>query len=137
MKVEPYLNFNGRCEEAIEYYREALGAEVIMLMRFKDTPEPQAPGMITPGTENKVMHATLRIGDSTVMASDGRCLGNTGFEGFTLSIAPADESEAKRLFAALADGGQVQMPLTKTFWSPGFGMVTDRFGMPWMINVTP
>src|SRR5205823_2797518 len=106
-------------------------------MRFKDTPEPQPPGMISPGAEDKVMHASFRIGDTTLMASDGRCLGKTGFQGFSLSIAVSDESEAERLFAALADGGEVQMPLAKTFWSPRFGMVTDRFGVSWMINMTP
>jgi PhnB protein len=137
MEVQSYLNFDGRCEEAVDYYRDALGAEVTMLIRFKDHPEPHPPGMITPDAEDKVMHTSFRIGDTTVMASDGRCLGKTGFQGFSLSIALPDESVAERLFAALANGGQVQMPLTKTFWSPRFGMVTDRFGVSWMINVTP
>jgi PhnB protein len=137
MKVESYLNFDGRCEEAVNFYRDALRAEVTMLMRYKDMPEPQPPGMIPPGAEDKVMHVSFRIGDTTVMASDGHCLGKTGFQGFSLSIAPADVSVAERLFAALADGGKVQMPLSKTFWSSCFGMVEDRFGLPWMINVTP
>lgn len=136
MQVQPYLNFDGRCEEAVEFYHDALGAEVTMLMRYKDMPEPQPPGMIPPGAEDKVMHATFHIGDTTLMASDGHCLGKTRFEGFSLSIAPTEVSEAERLFAALADGGQVQMPLTKTFWSPCFGMLVDRFGVSWMINVT-
>jgi PhnB protein len=137
MQVQAYLNFDGRCEEAVDFYRKALDAEVLMFMRFKDSPEPQPPGMISLGAEDKVMHASFRIGDTTVMASDGRCLGKTGFQGFSLSIAVPDESQAERLFATLADGGKVQMPLVKTFWSPRFGMVDDRFGVSWMINVTP
>jgi len=137
MQVQPYLFFDGRCEEAVEFYRSALGAEVIVLMRFKDSPEPHQPGMVPPGAENKVMHATFRIGDAAVMASDGRCQGRPSFEGFSLSITVPDEARADKLFAALADGGEVQMPLTKTFWSLRFGMVADRFGVSWMINVPP
>jgi PhnB protein len=135
MAIEPYLFFNGRCEEAGEFYKKALGAEVLMLMRFKESPEPHQPGMIPPGSENKIMHASLRIGDATVMASDGRCTGQSDFRGFCLSITAADEADADRKFAALADGGQMQMPLTKTFWSPRFGMVADRFGVGWMVSV--
>jgi PhnB protein len=135
MQVQPYLFFDGHCEEAIEFYRKALGAEVQMLMRFKDSPEPHQPGMCAPGSEDKVMHASLRIGDSTVMASDGQCMGKPSFQGFSLSINARDEAEAKRLFTALADGGQVQLPLTKTFFSPHFGMVADRFGVSWMVIV--
>jgi PhnB protein len=137
MPIEPYLFFNGRCEEAVEFYKKALGAEVLMLMRFKESPEPPQPGMIPPGSENKVMHVSLRIGDGTVMASDGRCTGQTDFQGFSLSITAADEAEAERKFATLSDGGQVQMPLAKTFWSPRFGMVADRFGVGWMVSVAP
>jgi PhnB protein len=133
--VQTYLYFDGRCEEAIEFYRRALGAEVQMLMRFKESPEPQQPGMCPPGAGDKVMHATLRIGDSTLMASDGRCGGRPSFQGFSMSLRVPNEAEAERLFAILADGGQVQMPLTKTFFSPRFGMVADRFGVPWMILV--
>jgi len=130
--VEPYLVFDGRTEEALEFYRKALGAEVLMLMRFKDSPDQS---MVAPGSENKVMHASFRIGGSTVMASDGGCAKGKGFEGFSLSLAVATEAEADKLFAALSDGGQVQMPLAKTFWSPKFGMVVDRFGVSWMVNV--
>ena len=137
MRVEPYLFFNGRCEEAVEFYKKALGAEVAMLMRFKDSPEPHAPGMLPPGSENKVMHVSFRVGDTTVMASDGFCKGQTDFQGLSLSLTVANEAEADRVFAALADGGQVQMPLNKTFWSPRFGMVTDRFGLGWMVTVMP
>jgi PhnB protein len=133
--VQAYLFFDGRCEEAIEFYRRALGAEVNMLMRFKDSPEPPQPGMHPPDSENKVMHASLRIGETTVMASDGRCTGKPNFQGFSLTITVPTEAEANRLFAALSDGGQVQMPLAKTFFSPRFGMVTDRFGVLWMILV--
>jgi PhnB protein len=135
MPVEPYLFFEGRCEEAVEFYRKALGAEVVMLMRYKDSPEPPPPGKLPPGSEHKVMHANLRIGDATVLASDGLSQGPPRFQGFSLSLTVPSEAQADRFFAALADGGQVQMPLSKTFWSPRFGMVTDRFGVGWMINV--
>jgi len=135
MKLEPYIFFNGRCEEAIEFYKKSIGAEVMMLMRFKDSPEPPQPGMMPPGSENKIMHTCLRIGDTNVMASDGRCTGETSFQGFALSLTATNEAEADRVFAALAQGGQVQMPLTKTFWSPRFGMVADRFGVSWMVIV--
>jgi PhnB protein len=135
MQVQPYLFFNGRCEEAAEFYRRVLGAEVLSLSRFNDSPEPHAPGMIPPGAENKVMHLSMRIGDTTVLASDGRCEGKPSFEGFSLSITVPNDAEAQRRFAALAEGGQVQMPLTKTFFSSGFGMVADRFGVSWMIHV--
>lgn len=135
MQVQPYLFFEGRAEEAIEFYQKALGAEVQMLMRFKDSPEPHAPGMIPPGAENKVMHASFRIGNTTVMGSDGRCGGKANFQGFALSLDARDDAEAERLFNALGDGGQIQMPLAKTFFSSHFGMVTDRFGVLWMVIV--
>lgn len=106
-----------------------------MLMRFKESPEPPPPGHLPAGSENKVMHSSLRIGDTVVMASDGHCAGKPSFQGFSLSLAVANEAEADRVFAALADGGQVQMALEKTFWSPKFGMVADRFGVSWMVNV--
>lgn len=137
MQVQPYLFFDGRCEEAIEFYRKALGAEVTMLMRFKDSPEPPASGMCAPGSQDKVMHANLRIGDTAVMASDGRCQGRPSFQGFSLSLTVRDDAEAERRFTALADGGKVQMPLAKTFFSPRFGMVADRFGVSWMVIVAP
>ena len=106
-----------------------------MLMRFKDSPEPQPPAMVPPGSEHKVMHSSFRIGDTTVMASDDRCMGKRSFQGFSLSLTAANEAEAQRLFAALGDGGQVQMPMNKTFFSPRFGMVADRFGVSWMVIV--
>ena len=138
MPVQPYLFFNGRCEEAIEFYRKALGAELEMMMRYKESPEPSPPGMLPPGSENKVMHAALRIGsDGVVMASDGMCSGVPSFQGFSLSVTAADAADADRKFNALADGGQIGMPLGKTFWSPRFGMVTDRFGVGWMVSVAP
>jgi PhnB protein len=136
MQVEPYLFFDGRCEEAIEFYKAKLGAEVTMLARFKDAPAPQ-PGMVPPGGEDKVMHARFRLGDTAVLASDGRCEGNPIFKGFSLSLNAASEDDAEKMFAALSDGGQVQMPLTKTFFSPRFGMVADRFGVSWMVYVEP
>jgi PhnB protein len=134
MPIEPYLNFAGRCEEAIEFYKKALGAEVTMLMRVSDSPEPP-PGGVTPGTENKVMHSSLRIGDATIMASDGYCKGNPNFSGITLSLSVANQAAADRAFNALSDGGKIHMPLTETFFSPRFGMVADRFGVPWMVIV--
>jgi PhnB protein len=137
MLVQPYLNFDGRCEEALEFYRGAVGAEVTALLRFKDSPEPSAPGMVPPGAENKVMHASFRIGDTTVMASDCHCGGRANFQGFSLSLTVPSDTEAERRFASLADGGQVQMPLTKTFFASRFGVVADRFGVSWMIYVAP
>jgi PhnB protein len=137
MKVQPYLFFDGRCEEAVEFYRKVLGAEVEMLMRFKDSPEPHPPGMIPAGAEKKIMHMSLRIGETTVMASDGKCLGRPNFQGFSLSLNAANDAEAERLFAALGAGGQVQMPMAKTFFSSRFGMVADRFGVAWMVIVAP
>jgi PhnB protein len=135
MLVQAYLFFEGRCEEAVEFYRSALGAEVEMLMRYKDAPVPPPPAMVAPGSEDKVMHASLRIGETTVMASDGSCMGQPSFSGFSLSLTVANEAEADRVFAALADGGEVRMPLGKTFFSPRFGMVADRFGVGWMVIV--
>jgi PhnB protein len=133
MLVQPYLNFNGRCEEALTYYRNALGAEIKMLMRFKEAPEQAKPEMVSPGSENKVLHACFRVGETDLMASDGRCQGHQGFQGIMLSLSVKNEAEADRTFTALADGGQVQMPLGKTFFSPRFGMVADRFGVSWMV----
>ena len=135
MLVQSYLFFDGRCEEALDFYRRALGAEITMLMRFKDAPEK--PPAAAPGTENKIMHASFRIGEAMLMASDGRSQGKPSFQGFALSLTPKSEAEADRLFNALADGGQVQAPLTKTFFSPRFGMVADRFGVSWMVYVAP
>jgi PhnB protein len=132
MQVQPYLFFNGRCEEALEFYRSALGAEVEILSRLKDAPDP---GMTQPGMENKVMHASFSIGESMLMASDGRCDGEPHFGGFSLSITVPDEKEADSVFKALADGGKITMPLEKTFWAPKFGMLEDRFGVGWMISV--
>jgi PhnB protein len=134
MQIQPYLFFDGRCEEAADFYRRTLDAEITMLMRWKDCPEPPQPGM-TPPDSSKVMHMSLRVGETNVLASDGSCHGKPDFQGFALSLTVADEAEAKRRFAALADGGEVQMPLGKTFFSPQFGMVKDRFGVAWMVYV--
>ena len=135
MKVEPYLFFNGRCEEAMAFYKEALGAEVLMQMRMNESPEPPQPGMLPPGFEQKIMHATLRIGETIVMMSDGNSNMQPSFQGFSLSIAAPDAVQAERLYNALSQGGKVHMPLGKTFWSPCFGMVADRFGVGWMITI--
>jgi PhnB protein len=134
MLVQSYLFFDGRCEEALEFYRRALGAETTMLMRFKDSPEPPPPGC-APSSDNTVMHSSFRIGDTTIMASDGRAMGKPNFDGFSLSLSVASEAEADRRFNALADGGEVIMPLGKTFFSPRFGMVSDRFGVKWMVII--
>ncbi len=133
--VQPYLFFNGSCEQALEFYRKALHAEIEMMMRFKDSPEVPPPGTVPPGFENKIMHASFHIGEATVMASDGCSAETPSFKGFSLSLSVPDEADAERVFAALADGGQVRMPLAKTFWSPRFGIVEDRFGVSWMISV--
>ena len=137
MEIQPYLFFDGRCEEAIEFYRKTLGAETVMLLRWKDCPEPAQPGMIPPGSENKIMHGRVKIGGSTVLMSDGQCRGKPEFQGFSLSVTVANNAEAERVFAALGDGGQVQMPLGKTFFSPAFGMLADKFGVSWMVYVEP
>jgi PhnB protein len=133
MIVQPYLFFDGRCEEALEFYRKVLDAEITAIIPFQDSPDPN---MCMPGIDqNKVMHANFQVGETQVMASDGRCEGKPSFQGFALSLSVPTEAEADRRFAALADGGQVQMPLMKTFFSPRFGMVADRFGVSWMILV--
>ena len=132
--IQPYLFFGGRCEEALAFCRTALGAQVDMLMLYKDSPEPMPPGMLPGGFENKILHTTFRVGDSTVMGSDG-CTDGLTFSEFSLSLTVATPAEADRAFAALADGGTVKMPLEKTFWSPRYGMLTDRFGMGWMVSV--
>src|SRR3954447_23374719 len=132
--ITPYLNFGGRCEEALEFYRDALGAEVEMLMRFDESPEPPPPGMLPAGCEKKIMHASFRVRGVPLMASDG-CGDESKFDGMRLALAVPKEADARRAFDALADGGSVQMPLTKTFWSPCYGMVTDRFGLGWMVMV--
>lgn len=135
MPIQPYLTFNGRCEEAIEFYKRALGAQVEMMLRFKESPDQS---MVQPGMEDKVMHAALKIGDGMVLASDGMCTGQQhSSEGFALSFTVPDEADASRRFNALADGGQVRMPIGKTFFSPAFGMVQDKFGVGWMIYVEP
>ena len=131
MKVQAYLTFDGRCEEALEFYKKSVGAEVTSLLRWKDSPdaEMQPP----PGYAEKVMHASFRIGETELMADDGMEAKKAEFKGMTLALSAANDADAKRLFEALADGGSVQMPLAKTFWSSAFGMLTDRFGVPWMV----
>ncbi len=130
--IQPYLFFNGRCEEALNFYRKTVGAETVMLMRFKESPDQS---MVAPGTGDKVMHLSFRIGNTTLMASDGQCQGTAKFEGFALTFNARNEAEADTVFADLSQGGQVQMPMTKTFFSPRFGMVADRFGVSWMVIV--
>jgi PhnB protein len=132
--IEPYLFFGGRCEEALEFYRSSLGARIDMMMRFSESPQPPPPGSLPTGFENKIMHASVRIGDCRLMASDGDEPG-PHFKGFSLSLTFASEAEVERAFVALAAGGKIGMPLSKTFWSPKFGMLTDRFGVVWMVSV--
>jgi PhnB protein len=134
MQVQPYLDFSGRCEEAVEFYKKALGAKVEVLMRFKDSPEPPPPGC-PPSDPNKVMHVTMKIGQATVMASDGMMQGKPEFKGISLSLDAEDESHARKLFEGLSEGGKVTMPLTKTFFAKSFGMVADKFGVHWMVIV--
>jgi PhnB protein len=133
MQVQSYLNFGGRCEEALDFYKKHLGAEVTMMMRMKESPDPamKAP----PGMDEKIMHSAFKIGETTLMATDGMGGEKAGFKGVTLSLNVANDAEAKRLFAALSEGGNVQMPLAKTFWASSFGVLTDQFGVPWMVNV--
>ena len=148
MRVLSYLFFDGRAEEAIEFYRAALGAEVEYLMRFRDAPQRDQAATdgpftetkevvmdLPPGSEEKLLHASFRIGETTVMASDGLCSGKPSFGGISLSLTAKDAAEAERLFSALGEGGQVQQPMIKTFFSPAFGMVADRFGVSWMVSV--
>ena len=130
--IQPYLNFNGRAEEAIEFYKQAIGIKVEMLMHFKDAPDKS---MMAPGSEGKVMHASFTLGNTTVMVSDGHCDSSKGFEGFNLSLNVPDAAAAEKAFAALSKGGKVEMPLAKTFFSPAFGMLKDKFGLMWMVHV--
>ena len=134
MQLQPYLFFEGRCDEAARFYEKAVDARIGRLIRFKDSPDQ---GLCSGADSNKVMHMTLQIGDQTIMASDGQCQGTQTYQGFALSLTVTGEAEADRRFNALAEGGQVSQPLTKTFFSPRFGMVTDRFGVSWMIHATP
>ena len=136
-QVQPYLFFDGKCEEALEFYKSALGAKVDMLMRFKESPDPVPPGMCGPNSDDKVMHSAFRVGETLIMASDGMAGGKPEFKGFSLSVNARDAADADRIFAALGKGGQVQMPLNKTFFADRFGMVADRFGVSWMVYVAP
>lgn len=135
MQVQPYLYFNGRCDEALDFYKEAIGAVVEAMFRFKDMPEPEesgcAGGEIPPG--DKVMHASFRVGQTQILVSDGMCQGEANFEGISLAISADSDAEAEQLFAALGEGGQVQMPMGETFFASRFGMVADRFGVSWML----
>lgn len=137
MQIQPYLFFDGRCEEALNFYGKTVGAKIEMLMRFKENPDTPPPGMVPPGSDNKVMHCSFRVGDSVIMGSDGNCAGKPVFNGFSLSLTAPNVAEAERLFKALGDGGKVQMPQGKTFFSPSFGIVEDRFGVSWMVIVNP
>jgi PhnB protein len=134
-QVQPYLFFDGKCEEALEFYKSALGAKVDMMMRFKESPDPVPAGQCAPNSEDKIMHSAFRVGETLIMASDGMAGGKPEFKGFSLSVNAPNEKEADRLFTALGKGGKVTMPMSKTFFSPRFGMVTDKFGVGWMVIV--
>jgi len=136
MNVQAYLMFNGRTEEAIDFYRQAVGAEVTMLMRFSDAPDPMPPGMIPEGWDSKIMHSSFKVGEAELMASDGCQSDDAGFKGVSLALSVTSPEEAAAVFAALSDGGQVTMPLAETFFSPSFGTLTDRFGVSWMVIVS-
>jgi PhnB protein len=133
-QIQPYLYFGGRCQEALDFYKTALGAQVDFVMRFSESPEPHPPGRVPAGWENKIMHSSFHIGNTALMASDG-CESGAKFEGFSLGVSAANDAEAEKFFNALAAGGQVRMPLTKTFWTSKFGMLTDKFGVSWMVSV--
>jgi PhnB protein len=137
MRVQPYLVFDGRCEEALTFYKSALGAEILSLMRFKDSPLPADLDGRPPDCGDKIMNASFRLGDSLLMASDGRCGGKPEFKGVSLSISLADAEQADQIFAALAQGGAVLMPMTETFFAQRFGMVADRFGLSWLVLAAP
>ena len=137
MKTQTYLFFNGRCEEALDFYSKTLGAKVTGLMRFKDGPPPTEQCGLPPGSENKIMHSCFQVGENTVLASDGQCSGQLNFQGFSLALDVPDDAKAQKLFTALSEGGKVQMPLAKTFFASSFGMVADRFGVSWMILAAP
>ena len=134
MQIQPYLFFDGRCEQALDFYKQTLGAKVEALMRYKDNPDPKYN---PPNSGEKVMHSCFRVGDTQVMASDGNCTGKPSFQGFSLTFNAADEADAKRRFNALAEGGQVNLPLSETFFAKSFGMVADRFGVSWMVLAEP
>jgi PhnB protein len=133
MQVNPYLSFEGRCEEAVEFYKKAVGAKMEFMMRYKEAPDKPPEGMVAPGSENKIMHCSFMIGDSRIMATDGGCTGGGKFEGISLALSSKTAAETEKLFKGLSEGGQVQMPLGKTFFSPSFGMVQDKFGIGWMV----
>jgi len=136
MQVQPYLFFDGRCEEALDFYKKTLGAKVEMMMRFKDNPDKDKNPNCMPSDDNKIMHAAFKVGDTTVMGSDGMAAGGKPeFKGFSLTVSAKDDAEAEKTFAALSDGGKVEMPLTKTFFSSKFGMLHDKFGIGWMVIV--
>ncbi len=132
MNVQPYLSFEGRTEEAIDFYKGAIGAKVDMIMHFKDAP-PEMQSQMSPTSKDKIMHAAFHIGDTQVMASDGRCTGKPSFSGISLTLNATDNAEAEKLFGALGKGGQVTMPMSETFFAHRFGMVADKFGVNWMV----
>jgi PhnB protein len=137
MNIQPYLAFDGRCEEALEFYREAIGAEITSLRRFSECPDPMPPDMLPPGSGNKIMHSAFRVAGQELLASDGNCAGKSKFDGFSLALSVADPQTAQRYFEALGHGGQVHQPLIKTFFASSFGVVNDRFGVSWMVLSMP
>lgn len=132
--IHNYIFFGGNCEEALEFYKKALGATVGMMLRFNESPDPVPEGMLPAGFENKVMHADFSVGSTMILASDG-CSESAAHSGYSLALIVATEADADKYFNALAEEGEVRMLLTKTFWSPRYGQVTDRFGVAWMVMV--
>ncbi|MBV8799874.1 MAG: VOC family protein [Alphaproteobacteria bacterium] len=131
MEINPYLNFNGNCGEAFQFYAKVLGGKDLRIMTFADAP----PGMpVTRETKNQVMHARFRVGDTMIMGSDGPGGRYNKPQGYAVNIGVDTPEEADRIFAALAEGGNVGMPIAETFWAKRFGVVTDRFGTHWMVN---
>ena len=133
-QVIPYLMFGGRCQEALDFYKTALSAQVDMVMLFNQSPEPAPEGMLPEGFGEKIMHSSFRVGDAVIFAGDGNKEGAVT-NGFSLTLLLSTEAEVTKAFEGLSEGGQVQMPVGKTFWSPWFGMVTDKFGVDWMLSV--
>lgn len=131
MHFSPYLNFDGHCKEAIEFYAELLGGEIVFMSTFAEAPDDED---ISPGLKDKIMHAQLKIGDQVIMASDASPENYAIPQGIHITIGVDTPEEAERIYEALSEGGSVQMPLEETFWAKRFAMFSDRFGIPWMVN---
>ncbi|WP_250124683.1 VOC family protein [Chroococcidiopsis sp. CCMEE 29] len=134
MKLNPYLMFNGQCEAAFKFYEQCLGGKITTMMPYGESPEPLMTDQLTPEWRNKIMHVSLTIGDQELMGSDSPPEYDEEAKGFSVSISLNDPIEGERIFNTLAENGTVRMPFQQTFWAYRFGMLVDRFGIPWMIN---